>query len=156
MKNQTAKKLCKQTTSFIALLVVSSLSSSYALSASDQYAIISFNTELEPLSVSKAKKLYRGKTKKLQGKKVELSDWPEGASVRKDFYQELLGKTVAQMNAHWASLSFSGKARPPKVVGNNASSVIEWLDDDKSRIGYVPLDQVPSNANVIYVVGSEK
>ncbi|WP_394242396.1 hypothetical protein [Vibrio astriarenae] len=156
MKNNTAKKLCKQATSFIALLVVSSVSSSYALSASDQYAIISFNPDLEPLSVSKAKKLYRGKTKKLQGKKIELSDWPEGANVRKDFYQELLGKTVAQMNAHWASLSFSGKARPPKVVGDNASSVIEWLDDDKSRIGYVPLNEVPSNANVIYVVGSEK
>ncbi|MGR5260114.1 hypothetical protein ACPV5Q_09090 [Vibrio astriarenae] len=149
-------RLYKRATSFAVLLVMSSLSSSYALSASDQYAIISFNQKLEPLSASKAKKLYRGKTKKLQGERIELSDWPEGASVRNDFYQELLGKTVAQMNAHWASLSFSGKARPPKVAGGDASSIIDWLDDDPGRIGYVPLDQVPSNANIIYVVGSEK
>ncbi|MDR9826451.1 hypothetical protein RCJ22_12595 [Vibrio sp. FNV 38] len=130
---------------------------SFALSASEQFAIISYNPELTPLSVSKAKKLYRGKTKKLQGEKVELSDWPEGASVREEFYQELLGKTVAQMNAHWASLSFSGKARPPKVINNSdVNKLIEWLIDDPNRIGYVPLDQVPSDVNIIYVVGSEE
>ncbi|MGL6259395.1 hypothetical protein [Vibrio sp. WXL103] len=157
MKKLFSRTLFNRAAYFAVLLGLSPLSTSFALSASEQFAIISLNPEFEQLSVSKAKKLYRGKTKKLQGERIELSDWPEGTNVREEFYKSLLGKTVAQMNAHWASLSFSGKARPPKEIdGNNVNQLIEWLNDDPSRIGYAPLRLVPENANIIYVVGAEK
>lgn len=157
MKRLFSRTLFNRAAYLAVLLGIAPLSTSFALSASEQFAIISLNPEFEQLSVSKAKKLYRGKTKKLQGERIELSDWPEGTNVRADFYKSLLGKTVAQMNAHWASLSFSGKARPPKVIrGSDVEMLIDWLGDDPSRIGYAPLELVPDNANIIYVVGAEK
>ncbi len=42
--------------------------------AAESYAVFSFNDEFSPLTVNKARKLYRGKTQLLQGQRIELSD----------------------------------------------------------------------------------
>ncbi|MET2897467.1 hypothetical protein ABXV22_03970 [Vibrio rotiferianus] len=125
--------------------------------AADSYAIFSLNSEFSELSITKARKLYRGKTKRLQGHRVELADWPDTSSERSEFYRYLLNKNIAQMNAHWASLSFSGKARPPKVIDNsNIDTLLEWMKEKPNRIGYAPVSSLPSNAQILYVVSSEK
>ncbi|MEZ9840100.1 hypothetical protein AB4323_23685 [Vibrio sp. 10N.261.52.C11] len=125
--------------------------------AAEDYAIFSLDSGFEEISINKARKLYSGKTKHLNGKRVELSDWPENSAEREDFYQLLLGKNAAQMNAHWAGLSFSGKARYPREIKTaSTDSLVDWLDDKPNRIGYSPLSSVPQNANVLYVISSEK
>ncbi|MEZ9721024.1 hypothetical protein AB4354_06705 [Vibrio splendidus] len=125
--------------------------------AAEDYAIFSLDSGFEALSINKARKLYRGKTKRLNGKRIELSDWPENSAEREIFYQLLLGKNAAQMNAHWASLSFSGKARYPRELESaSTATLVDWLDDKPNRIGYSPLSSVPKNANVLYVISSEK
>ena len=125
--------------------------------AAEKYAIFSFDSGFEAISINQARKLYRGKTKRLNGKRVELSDWPENSTERDRFYRLLLGKNAAQMNAHWAGLSFSGKARYPKEIkAASTDSLIDWLDDKPNRIGYSPLSSIPDNANVLYVISSEK
>lgn len=123
----------------------------------EQYAIFTLEQEFTPLSVSKARKLYRGKTKRLEGKKIELSDWPEASTERAEFYQSLLGKNTAQMNAHWASLSFSGKARPPKEMTTaDVSALVQWMEEKSNRIGYAPLNHIPDDATVLFVVEEVK
>ncbi|EGU31243.1 hypothetical protein VII00023_19995 [Vibrio ichthyoenteri ATCC 700023] len=123
----------------------------------EQYAIFTLEQEFTPLSVSKARKLYRGKTKRLEGKKIELSDWPESSEERAEFYQILLGKNTAQMNAHWASLSFSGKARPPKEMTTaDVSALVQWMEKKSNRIGYAPLNHLPDDATVLFVVEEVK
>ncbi|NMV28382.1 hypothetical protein HKB32_04280, partial [Vibrio parahaemolyticus] len=73
-----------------------------------------------------------------------------------EFYRYLLNKNLAQMNAHWASLSFSGKARPPKVIARSSiDDLIAWMQEKPNRIGYAPTSSVPSNAHVLCVVSSE-
>ncbi|MBY7730069.1 hypothetical protein [Vibrio bathopelagicus] len=125
--------------------------------AAEEYAIFSLDTDFSEISINKARKLYRGKTKRLDGKRVELSDWPENSDERDRFYRLLLGKNAAQMNAHWAGLSFSGKARYPREIKSaSTDSLVDWLNDKPNRIGYSPLSSVPENANVLYVVSSEK
>ena len=125
--------------------------------AAEDYAIFSLDTEFEAISINKARKLYRGKTKRLNGKRVELSDWPENSAEREEFYQLLLGKNAAQMNAHWAGLSFSGKARYPREIkAASTDSLVDWLNDKPNRIGYAPLSSIPQNANVLYVISTEK
>lgn len=125
--------------------------------AAEDYAIFSLDAEFEAFSIYKARKLYRGKTKRLNGKRVELSDWPENSAERDEFYQLLLGKNAAQMNAHWAGLSFSGQAFYPREIKSaSIDSLVDWLSRKSSRIGYAPLTSIPQNANVLYVISSEK
>ena len=125
--------------------------------ATENYAIFSLDSGFEKITLNQARKLYRGKTKRLNGKRVELSDWPENSAERENFYQLLLGKNTAQMNAHWAGLAFSGKSRYPREIEMaSTDSLVDWLDDKPSRIGYSPLSKVPTNAYVLYVISSEK
>ena len=124
--------------------------------AAEQYAIFSLNNSFEQMSISKARKLYRGKAKSLNGQRFELADWPAESQERGEFYRYLLGKNTAQMNAHWAALSFSGKARPPKEIQNSeVNSLIKWMEQKPNRIGYAPIEVIPSNANVLFVVSEE-
>lgn len=130
---------------------------SFQATAEQDYAIFSLDTGFDELSVAKARQLYRGKTKRLQGKRFELSDWPDNSSQRSDFYRYLLNKNLAQMNAHWASLSFSGKARPPKVINSpDVTALLKWMDEKPNRIGYAPLNSLPDNANILFILNSEK
>ncbi len=125
--------------------------------AAEEYAIYSLDPEFEEITINKARQLYRGKAKRLNGKRIELSDWPENSAERENFYQLLLGKNTAQMNAHWAGISFSGKARYPREIESpSADSLVAWLNEKPNRIGYSPLSSVPQDANVLYIISSEK
>lgn len=149
------KVLSVVSTAMIAFVLLISFDSE-ALAA-DSYAIFSLDSDFDELNITKARKLYRGKTKRLQGKRIELSDWPETSSERSEFYRYLLNKNIAQMNAHWASLSFSGKARPPKVIDNSdMDALLTWMKEKPNRIGYALVSSLPSNAQILYVVSSEK
>jgi hypothetical protein len=60
------------------------------------------------------------------------------------------------MNAYWASLSFSGKARPPKEISSTeVGSLVIWLQEKPNRVGYAPLESLPSDANILYVLAVE-
>jgi len=125
--------------------------------AADAYAVFTLNPNFNEVSKSKAKMLFRGKARSLQGKRIELSDWPNDNEIRSEFYQLLLGKDIAQMNAYWASLSFSGKARPPKEINQGSiAALLQWLSEKQTRIGYAPLNEIPKDANVLYIVRKEK
>ncbi|OEE94521.1 hypothetical protein [Vibrio crassostreae] len=154
---RTIKTLPRRVMLPVAVWLLGSLLFLSPAHAAEDYAIFSLDSGFEEISINKARKLYRGKTKHLNGKRVELSDWPENSAEREDFYQLLLGKNAAQMNAHWAGLSFSGKARYPREIKTaSTDSLVDWLDDKPNRIGYSPLSSVPQNANVLYVISSEK
>jgi hypothetical protein len=126
-------------------------------SVNKSYAVFTLTPGLNKLSKGKVRMLFRGKLKYLQGSKVELSDWPQSNNIRRTFYKELLGKDTAQMNAYWASLSFSGKARPPKEINNDSmEALVTWLSAKRFRIGYAPIGSLPKDAHVLYIVNMEK
>lgn len=133
------------------------LSINFASYAADDYAVFTSNPDFKSLSKNKVRMIFKGKVKRLQGKQIELSDWSENNPLRNDFYQILLGKDIAQMNAYWASLSFSGKARPPKVIREDTlQALISWVSAKHSRIGYAKLESLPDNVYVLYIVKKEK
>lgn len=124
---------------------------------SNSYAVFTLTPGVNKLTKGKVRMLFRGKLKYLQGSKVELSDWPQSNNIRNKFYKELLGKDLAQMNAYWASLSFSGKARPPKEMNEDSiQDLTSWLSAKHFRIGYAPINILPEDANVLYIVNMEK
>lgn len=140
------------------LSLILTVLSSYSVNGfASEMAIFTLDADFEPLTQTQARKLYRGKTKVLGGKRVELSDWPGESQEREQFYRDLLGKNSAQMNAYWATLSFTGKARLPKNIDDaSINSLIQWMNDKPYRIGYAPLDIIPQGANILYVISKEQ
>lgn len=117
-------------------------------------AVFSLNSEIPPLSKSKTRMLYKGKTKKLNSSiKIVLVDLPENSIHREAFYRMLLGKSISQMNGYWASLSFSGKGIPPEELNNDdIKEIITWLNNNPNGIAYAPIELVPDNANILITI----
>jgi hypothetical protein len=119
-----------------------------------EFAVFSMNSDIPALSKSKARMIYKGKTKKINGSlKIILVDLPENSIHREDFYSMLLGKSISQMNGYWASLSFSGKGKAPEELNSDdIKSIIEWLNNNPNGIAYAPIESVPENANILITI----
>jgi len=131
------------------------LNSAYGLSASnEEFAIFTQNANVAPISKSKAKMIFIGKAKSLKPLgKFTLMDWPLSSPERRAFYDKLLKKTPAQVNSKWASLAFSGQAKPPTEIHNPSQQAIhEWLQNNPKGIAYAPVSQVPKGANILLKV----
>lgn len=148
-------------TKLVILIITLYLSPSiYALEADPaestdvEFAIFTLNTELPPLSKSKARMLYRGKSKKIGGSlKIVLVDLPETSMHREDFYSMLLGKSVTQMNGYWAGLAFSGKGSPPEELdSDDIKQILKWLNENPNGIAYAPIESVPEEVNILITV----
>ena len=133
---------------------ISALEADPATSTDVEFAIFTLNSELPPLSKSKARMLYRGKSKKIGGSlKIVLVDLPETSMHREDFYSMLLGKSVTQMNGYWAGLAFSGKGSPPEELdSDDIKQILKWLNENPNGIAYAPIESVPEEVNILITV----
>lgn len=82
------------------------------------------------------------------GGPVALADQPEAASIRGDFYQKAAGRSVAQVRATWARITFTGKGTPPKELKSDAD-VKAFVAADPKAIGYVDASAVDSSVKAV-------
>ena len=147
-KNKSAYLFC-----WLILLCFFYMPSASSAESTESYAIFSMHDVYGSFSKSKARMIYRGKIKSIGKKKIQLSDWPDNAIEKKEFYDVLLGQTLSQVNGYWASLAFSGKAKPPSSIDTSDISVlVDWLQQHPNGIGYAPLSQLPKDAHVHVII----
>ncbi|MDD9194433.1 hypothetical protein PVK62_01125 [Aliivibrio sp. S3MY1] len=128
----------------------------YSTESTEPYAIFSMHDAYDTFSKSKARMIYRGKIKSIGKNKIQLSDWPDNAIEKKEFYDALLGQTLSQVNGYWASLAFSGKAKQPNTIDtSDISALVDWLQQHPNGIGYAPLSQLPKGAYVHVIISKE-
>lgn len=137
------------------LLILCILSPTYALAnhSNAPLAIFTANQDTPTITVGKAKMLFKGKVKRLGGKKFILVDWPNGSSHKVNFYQDLLGQTEAKLNAYRAKLIFSGKGFPPKISNEDTfQSLTKTMQSHKNAISYAPLSDISDEFKILFVL----
>ncbi len=75
-------------------------------------------------------------------------DQPGDSKIREEFYALLTGKTVAQVNAYWARLIFSGRATPPRVM-LNVEETLRVVRENKDAIAYLNREDIDETVKVI-------
>ncbi|MCG8312392.1 MAG: hypothetical protein MI976_04175 [Pseudomonadales bacterium] len=70
------------------------------------------------------------------------------SATRQEFYQTLMGKSVAEINAYWARLLFTGRASPPQTL-SGAESVLEAVRKNINAIGYVNAEDLDGSVKVV-------
>ena len=111
--------------------------------------VVGKDSPISSLSESQLRQLYLEGSGRINGTSVKALDLPEDNRARKEFYQEAVGKTPAQMKSYWARMIFTGRGAPPRMVsGNRAMQVM--LENNPELIGYLPGDQVSSGLKVLY------
>lgn len=69
--------------------------------------------------------------------------------LKSDFYNKLVGLSVARVNAYWSRIQFTGRARPPQEQDNN-QSIVEYIKENENAIGYIPKSQLTDELKVVF------
>lgn len=68
---------------------------------------------------------------------------------QRTFYQEIAGKSLAQINSYWTTLIFTGKGRPPRQVSDE-TQLIDALMRNPNAITYLPLERITEQMKVVH------
>jgi ABC-type phosphate transport system substrate-binding protein len=95
--------------------------------------------------------LYLGRTSRFpDGALAEPIDQESTSPDRERFYRLYLGRTLAQMKAHWSKIIFTGRGRPPKAVADG-ETVRELVAANPRAIGFLRRLQVDDSVRVVRI-----
>ena len=138
------------------VLIILYLISSIAVAAQEQgeqlVIVVHKDTPVESLTKSEVIDIFMGKYAAYpngqQALAVELSD---DHSLKEKFYRQLIGRSVASVNAYWARLRFAGRKRNAQVK-NSQEEVIAYLNQTQLSIGYISTAKLNENLKVVYQI----
>lgn len=94
--------------------------------------------------------LYLGRTKKLPSGAVAIPiDSPTDSEQRKAFYEQLVHKSLPEIQAYWARLLFTGQTSPPLQV-ENPKEALELVSHNKGAIAYIDRSQINPSVIIVY------
>ncbi|TXH65503.1 MAG: hypothetical protein E6Q86_01170 [Tolumonas sp.] len=101
------------------------------------WVVVHPSNPTKSMSKSEVSALYLGRYQAFKDGSFALPfDQNADGEFRKEFYQQLTGKSVSFINAYWARILFTGRATPPRQVEDN-DAVIDVVKKNPSAIGYV-------------------
>jgi len=133
----------------ILILAILFLSVMPSLAASGEIAVVANkNNPLAALSKQQIVDIFMGRTKFYStGQRIVLLDQEIDSSARRVFYQNLVNKTLNEINSYRARLLFSGRFALPKEVSDD--EMIKRLEKDSNAIGYIEADKVNDSLKVL-------
>jgi ABC-type phosphate transport system substrate-binding protein len=113
--------------------------------------VVSAENPVESLSRAELADIYLGRmTRFPNGESVVPVDQRETSPTHHEFYSRYLGRTPAQIKAHWSKLIFSGRGQPPRTVAGD-KAVAEFVAGNHHAIGYLSPDRVDKRLRVVSI-----
>lgn len=104
------------------------------------------------LSQDEVINIYLGRYRRLaSGMTAEPLDQPADSALKARFYRQLVDKSLAEINAYWARLVFSGKTQPPRTV-SNSEEAIQFVLSHPGAVAYIDRAKVDGRVVVIFDV----
>lgn len=101
------------------------------------------------LSQDEVINIFLGRYRQLpSGLTAQPIDQPTDQPLKEQFYRKLVNKDLAEINAYWARLVFSGKTSPPRQT-SSTTEVLNWLAHTPGAIGYIDRAMVDSRFTII-------
>jgi ABC-type phosphate transport system substrate-binding protein len=72
------------------------------------------------------------------------------SEVRIAFTEEVLGKSIREIESHWNAQVFSGKSSPPRMVGTD-EEVLEFVRSNPGAVGYVSADTATDGVKILSI-----
>ncbi|MFT4925782.1 MAG: hypothetical protein ACI8WB_001877 [Phenylobacterium sp.] len=102
--------------------------------------VVNQDSELTALSHKQVMSLFLGRVQFLPGgSRVKTFDFPMDSAIRASFYHSLTGKNIADIDAYWARLRYSGRASPPQVLGSG-EAIIKRVSEHQAGLAYLPFE----------------
>jgi len=121
------------------------------MSMAEVMVVAHAKSDLSAVDKATLKKLFLGKTTKINGAKVRAVNLPDSNDLKIEFDTKVVGKDPSKMKAYWANRIFTGKGKPLAQVSNEENMVV-WLAENKDGIGYMSADSINSKLKVLLTV----
>jgi hypothetical protein len=132
-----------------ALLALLAVLAAASPAAAELVVVANAGSGVENLSSDEVINIFLGRYRQLPSGIAALPiDQPANLPLKAQFYRKLVNKDLAEINAYWARLTFSGKTSPPRQA-TNATEVMDWLVRTRGAIGYVERDMVDARLRIV-------
>jgi ABC-type phosphate transport system substrate-binding protein len=96
--------------------------------------------------------IYLGRYRRLaSGTTAEPLDQPADSALRAAFYRQLVDKSLAEINAYWARLIFSGKTQPPHAV-SSSEDALQRVARSPGALAYVERSKVDARVTIVFEI----
>jgi len=96
--------------------------------------IATLQNNKQQLTTLQVQDIFMGRTRAFPSGRFALAF--DQLELREEFYQKLTERPIAQINAYWARLMFSGQTSPPTKLPDD-QSMIKMIQENKGAIGYI-------------------
>lgn len=115
----------------------------------DMVVVVNKENNTTELTKSQIIDLFMGRHQNFpNGETAFPIDHPPSSETRAEFYRKLVNKSVAEVNAYWARLLFTGRASPPRVFSDSAA-IKKAVSENRGGIGYIDSSELDDSVKVI-------
>ena len=105
------------------------------------------DSAIHTLSREQVSRIFLGRLKLLPtGERVTVV---EVGPLRERFYRRLIGRDIAEINAYWARLKFSGRTQAPLRAGSPKAALAQ-VAGDRATLAFVEAGDVDGHVKVVY------
>jgi len=132
------------------LMIGLALSVAGVSARADVVAVVSSKSAITSLSQAQVADIFLGKASRFpDGVRAVPVDQAEGSAARAEFYQKIVGESVAQMKIYWSKIIFTGRGEPPPTVADGRE-LKKRLQQNPAVIGYIDRNQVDETVRVVF------
>jgi ABC-type phosphate transport system substrate-binding protein len=134
-----------------AAAVVLSTALATSTAAADVAAVVSAKSAVSAATPQQIADIYLGRSSRFpDGTPAVPCDLAEGSPTREEFYAKIVGKSAAQMKAHWAKIIFTGRGQPPREVANSEEAK-KLVQSNPQTVCYIDSTAVDKSVNVLFI-----
>lgn len=130
------------------LLLICLLACLPAMASAQVVVVVNPKSGVERLTREEVINIFLGRFRQLpSGLPAEPIDLPATQPEKAHFYQSLVGKELAEINAYWARLVFSGRTSPPRQA-RNTDDLLTQVAGTPGAVGYLDRNRVDGRVRI--------
>ncbi|MDD2885068.1 MAG: hypothetical protein PHT48_08505 [Dechloromonas sp.] len=116
----------------------------------DPVVIVNSRSGIAVMSRSDVINVFFGRNRQFfNGIEAQAIDLLDQHPLREIFYQRLVGKDLAEVNAYWSRQVFSGRMQAP-LRAASIDEVLKWVVEHPGGIGFIPLARADARVRVVF------
>jgi ABC-type phosphate transport system substrate-binding protein len=113
--------------------------------------VVSAENPVQSLTRAELADIYLGRLDRFpNGDRVVPIDQKDGSPAHDEFYEEYIGRTPAQVRAHWSKLIFTGRGQPPRSVASGDAAA-DAVAGNPHAIAYIDSGLVDERLRVVSI-----
>ena len=113
--------------------------------------VVSAENPVQSLTRAELADIYLGRLDRFSnGDRAVPIDQKDGSPARDEFYEEYIGRTPAQVKAHWSKLIFTGRGQPPRSVASGDAAA-DAVAGNPHAIAYIDSGLVDERLRVVSI-----